>query len=116
MVNLKCLAQKNVFDGESVKEALSGPTLNRFASLPQNVRKLTRDRIIDLLEDPSSVLFKDEVVSSEAFVPVEQVKMHLPMQVGAFADFLCSETHLHNVGISTHWSPTPAGLPSGDNG
>ena len=92
-----------MFDGSTVedssilKSALLEPVLNRFASLPQQVRSFTRQRLIDLLEDGSSVLFNDKEVNRGVFINAQQAKLHLPLQIGGFADFLCSETHHDNV-------------------
>lgn len=103
VLDVKLLAQRNVFkevvdhDQSVLQSALSEQTLNNFASLPQSVRAQTRQNLIDLLGNESSVIFRDEELNSSASVPINEAKMHLPMKIGAFGDFLCSETHHDNV-------------------
>lgn len=104
VLDVKLLAQHGVFGKEEASpglvSALSDQNLNLFAAQPRSVRADTRTKIIDLLFDASSVLFADRGTNSRAFIDVKQAKMHLPMQIGAFADFMCSETHHDNVRCS----------------
>jgi fumarylacetoacetase len=101
VLDVKLLAQNGAVgkndQSPGLVSALSDQTLNAFAAQPRSVRADTRTHIIDLLSDASSVLFADEGINSRAFIDVKQAKMHLPMQIGAFADFMCSETHHDNV-------------------
>ncbi|KAK5222254.1 hypothetical protein LTR72_006511 [Exophiala xenobiotica] len=102
IIDIKLLAQRDVYDNAAIhdpsalKSALSQQTLNHFASLPRFVRAFTRQRLIDLLEESSSILFKDKDINSSAFIDAKQAKLHLPLQIDGFADFLCSETHHDN--------------------
>ncbi|KIY01272.1 uncharacterized protein Z520_02824 [Fonsecaea multimorphosa CBS 102226] len=107
IIDVKFLAQRDVFDDPALKSALSKGTLNHFASLPLSVRASTRQRVIDLLEDSSSTLFKDEDINSGAFVDAKQAKLHLPFDIGGFADFLASETH-HDNGNKMSGKSVPA--------
>ncbi|KIW95802.1 fumarylacetoacetase [Cladophialophora bantiana CBS 173.52] len=102
IIDVNLLARQGAFDNLSIQDlstlraALLAQTLNHFASLPRSVRSSTRQRLIDLLEEPSSILFKDKEINSSAFTNEKEAKLHLPLQIGAFADFLCSETHHDN--------------------
>lgn len=79
-----------------------GSTLNAFAAAPATERAAIRQKIITLLEDVNSIIFKDEHVA----YPLSEVKMHLPMQIGDFTDFMCSLTHVNNVSTSKDYHQT----------
>jgi fumarylacetoacetase len=66
--------------------------------MPAVKRSAVRKTIIALLSDKNSELFKDPMLNSEAFFKMQDAQMHLPMRVGDFSDFMCSRTHVDNVG------------------
>ena len=78
----------------------SGIDLNAFASLDRETRISVRKKIIELVSDPRSTLCTDLALNAKVFVPVAKAIMHLPMQIGGFADFLTSKVHAENVCMS----------------
>ena len=75
----------------------SQPDLNAFAALPAADRSLVRSVVIEGLSKADSVLFTNESLNMQAFVPMDQAKMHMPMAVGDYTDFFCSYMHAKNV-------------------
>ena len=73
--------------------------LNAFAALPSSDRTRVRKLIIQNLQDGSSPLFNDEGLNDKAFLPMEQVQMHLPMSIGDYTDFFSSYVHAQNVRV-----------------
>ena len=53
--------------------------------------------IILLLSNENSALFKDLKLNKAAFCLQRDAKMHIPMQIGDFTDFMCSRTHVENL-------------------
>lgn len=92
--------EKSKTNGHSASHSFlfDGSTLNAFAAAPGTERAAIRQKIIKLLQDADSIIFKDEHVA----YPLSEVKMHLPMQIGDFTDFMCSLTHVNNVSTSKH--------------
>ena len=73
------------------------PTLAIFAALPASDRLAVRETIIQLLTTPDTLLFANEALNAKAFVPIAEVQMHLPFEIGSYTDHLCSLTHMQNV-------------------
>lgn len=74
---------------EDLKQAIDQSSLNALAALPKDKLRQLRAELQKLLSDES--------VISKHGVPVEQVQLHLPIQVGGFTDFSCSLEHLGNA-------------------
>lgn len=74
----------------------SQPALNSFAALTPTTRTAVRHKIISLLSEPTSPIFASPVLNNAAFHLQKDVKMHLPMQIGDFTDFMCARTHVNN--------------------
>jgi fumarylacetoacetase len=72
-------------------------TLNSFASIPAVKRTCVRKKIISLLQDQHSILFSNAKVNDGSFYKQSEARMHLPMRIGDFTDFMCSRTHVENV-------------------
>ena len=89
----------------------SGTDLNAFASLDRQTRISVREKIIELVSDPRSTLYIDLAFNARVFVPVLEAIMHLPMQIGGFADFLTSKVHAENVRISCSMCSLPPKPP-----
>jgi fumarylacetoacetase len=71
--------------------------LNDFVSLPIGDRRFVRDTIIQNLTNADSPLFKDDTLSSVAFVAMDQVRMHLPMRLTDYTDFFSSLVDAEHV-------------------
>lgn len=65
----------------------SSPTLNAFAALGRPVHKVVREYIQSVLlrDGPfPEVLERNEALQKQALLPLDQVKTHLPMQIGDY--------------------------------
>ena len=74
------------------------PTLNKFMSAGRDVWREVRQQLTGLLSSDSSPL-KNDALRSRVFVPVEEIQMHLPVDIGDYTDFYASREHATNVGI-----------------
>ncbi|KAI9713160.1 MAG: hypothetical protein M1820_001145 [Bogoriella megaspora] len=93
VVFLDAVAQAGLFGSKfetDVVDALSKTTVNSLASLPKDTLKHFRSVLQDLLRDLSKI--------QQCVEPVENVRMHLPVEVGDFTDFSCSADHMQNCG------------------
>lgn len=68
-------------------------SLNRFMAAGREVWREIRQRLIKLLGEEQASLKK------EALIPVRDVQMHLPVEIGDYTDFYASREHATNVGI-----------------
>ncbi len=73
--------------------ALRRPTLNTFLALGRPQWTAVRQRITELLTDPAH-----RAAVEPLLVPLEQVRMELPIEVADYVDFYSSEQHASNVG------------------
>merc|ERR1712156_110013 len=93
---------KHLFKGPymaSYQESLSSTTLNDFMGLTHAHWKEARDTIRSLLSASNATLRDNQVLRSEALIPQQKVKMHLPATIGDYTDFYSSLDHATNVGI-----------------
>ncbi|WP_327099055.1 fumarylacetoacetase [Nocardia vinacea] len=86
--------------GDQVFERAS---LNDFMARGRDYWTATRRRIIDLLTDPTQ-----RVRAAEILHPLDQVTLHLPIEVADYVDFYASEHHATNLG--TMFRPDSAAL------
>ncbi|MBN8656965.1 MAG: fumarylacetoacetase [Anaerolineae bacterium] len=68
-------------------------TLNRFMASGRDVWREIRQRLTQLLGQEQASL------KAEALIPIDQVQMHLPVEIGDYTDFYASREHATNVGI-----------------
>ena len=73
--------------------ALRQPTLNAFLRLGRAQWAAVRQRIIELLTEP-----EHRPAVQPLLIPVAEVEMALPFEVGDYVDFYSSEHHAANVG------------------
>jgi fumarylacetoacetase len=74
-------------------------SLNRFMSLGPKIWSKTRARISELLRHDNPELRDNEELRRLALVPMEKVKLHLPITVAGYTDFYSSKEHATNVGV-----------------
>lgn len=91
VVDLSMLDKENLFDKQYGFFADS--SLNRFMSAGREVGREIRQRLTSLLSNDQASLKK------EAIIPVADVQMHLPVNIGDYTDFYASREHATNVGI-----------------
>jgi fumarylacetoacetase len=79
----------------------SQPTLNAFARLGRPIHREVRRFIQDVFRVDTpfpDVLKNDKQLQAECLVPLKEVQMHLPMQIGDYTDFYAGKNHAYNVG------------------
>lgn len=79
----------------------SGPSLNAFAALGRPTHRQVRSAIQDLLSEDTKhpEFLKDNAsLREKALVPMNRVKMHLPMEIGDYTDFYAGYHHAFGVG------------------
>lgn len=76
-------------------------SLNAFAALGRPVHKAVRATIQDLLSESTkhAAFLKDNAsLQAQALLPLNKVKMHLPMEIGDYTDFYAGYEHAFRVG------------------
>jgi len=80
---------KGIFDKDS---------LNAFMGLNHTVWTKTREALIEYFREGSSTA-KEQTTQTPILIPMKDVKMHLPAQIGDYTDFYSSRFHATNVGM-----------------
>ncbi len=74
-------------------------SLNDFMALGADAWAAVRGRLQDLLRaDGEDALRESAEIRAEALVPLAEVTMHLPAEIGDYTDFYSSRQHATNVG------------------
>lgn len=104
VVDLAILDDEKIFDKQY--DFFNERTLNKFMSAGRGVWKETRQALTNLLSSYSSPLknarvelSRNDALQSRVLIPVEEVIMHLPVDIGDYTDFYASREHATNVGI-----------------
>ncbi|KAF5009694.1 hypothetical protein FDECE_4103 [Fusarium decemcellulare] len=100
---------------ESVEKAIFSSSLNAFAALATERRAKFRKEIQSMIQDTGSVLYQQ----NNNVVWQSDAKMHVPMHIGGFADFMCSLEHVETVGRLAGYGQVPQpffDMPLGYNG
>lgn len=90
VIDLAMLDEENIFDKQY--HLFNEPSLNKFMSAGKNVWKEIRGRLTESLSSNNSK------VKKEALHLIQDVKLHLPVQIGDYTDFYASREHATNVG------------------
>jgi fumarylacetoacetase len=93
------------------------PYLNDFMALGLPAWTEVRAALTDLLREGEPSLRDDADLRERALIPINEVRMHLPVNIGAFVDFYSSEQHATNVGsmfrpdapLKPNWRHLPVG-------
>ena len=86
--------------------------LNAFMALGADAWNAVRTRLQDLLSaDGDDALRTSETLRAQVLVPLADVTMHLPAEIGDYTDFYSSRQHATNVG-SMFRDPDNALLPN----
>lgn len=94
-----------------VNAIFNQPTLNDFIALGKPVWQEARKKISELLRADNPRLRDDLVLRAKALIPMQDVQMHLPIQVRGYTDFYSSREHATNVGMMFR-DPAHALLPN----
>ena len=119
VINLNALHKGGFFKEIDLPEhVFSQAYLNDFIKCGKKTCKSTRQRLIELFSDPSSVLANDEKAQNEALFELTSVHMCMPVEVGDYTDFYSSIEHATNVGkmfrdpanaLLPNWKHLPVG-------
>ncbi|KAF2010172.1 hypothetical protein BU24DRAFT_357005 [Aaosphaeria arxii CBS 175.79] len=83
-------------------------SLNQFTALAPSLRRDFRSSIQSMIHNEASVLYKPVGPGRRpAIVPGTEAKMHLPMRIGSFTDFMCSLEHVQTVGKLAGYPTVP---------
>lgn len=102
-VDLKILSDCGAFKGPLLRDhaahIFSSPTLNPFMALGRPAWREARATLQDLLSDTGSDLLRlNTALRAKALIPLDQVVMHLQVDIGDYTDFYASKEHATNVG------------------
>lgn len=73
-------------------------SLNAFMERGPSAWRAVRKRISELLRSDSAVLRTDSALRNKALVPLAEIALDMPVEVGDFTDFYSSKEHATNVG------------------
>lgn len=98
-------------------ELFEKPSLNAFLAEGREVWQLVRNRLQAWLGADAPELRDNEELKSRVLIPMSQVQMHLPVEIGNYTDFYASEHHATNVGsmfrpdnpLLPNWKYLPVG-------
>ena len=91
VIDLSILDEENLFGKQY--NLFNVSSLNKFMSAGKNVWQEIRQRLTGLLSSNNSQIKK------EALIPIQNVQLHLPVDIGDYTDFYASREHATNVGI-----------------
>ena len=92
-------------------EAFDSNSLNLLMKKGKLACRRLRNRISDLLEKGNNELQNNEHHVNQVLIPVEQVEMVMPVEIGDYTDFYSSREHATNVGTMFR-DPNNAFLPN----
>lgn len=104
-LDLKTFAENNGFSAstsiEKEKEVFSKSTLNAFAAMGRPFHREVRQYLQEVFSENSphaTLLEKNESLRPKVLIPLEDVKTHLPLEIGDYTDFFAGRNHAFNVG------------------
>ena len=103
-LDLAAFASKGGFSGLKLQFDLgvfSQPTLNAFAALGRPVHRQVREYLQEVFSIETKVpraLKDNENRRQTALLPLRDVKLHLPLEIGDYTDFYAGLNHAFNVG------------------
>ena len=96
VIDLATMAEKGWLDGTGTSlESLEQGTLNAYIRQGKSITNAVRIRVQQLLSDEQSAMKGH----SDVMIPLTEVTMHLPVQIGDYTDFYSSIEHATNVGV-----------------
>lgn len=100
ILDLSVLEDKGLLkNSSSEKNLFNRSSLNLFMSQDKKVWKEIRTQLQSLLSDDNPTLKDNKELCQEAFIPMEDAIMCLPVEIGDYTDFYSSKEHATNVGI-----------------
>jgi fumarylacetoacetase len=109
VLDLAALEERGFFNGPilSGREVFSKRTLNAFMALGRPAWGEARATIQALLQAGNPTLRDDEALRVRALLPMNEVRMHLPAEIGDYTDFYSSRDHASNVGAMFRGKANP---------
>jgi fumarylacetoacetase len=98
VLDLSELQSAGVLPQEIPNGIFDEPYLNEFIAHPTNIHQTTREAIQELLNDTNTLLRDNVGLCERVVIPIDSVRLHMPVHVGNFVDFYSSEQHATNVG------------------
>jgi fumarylacetoacetase len=100
ILDLNVLAGRGVLEHPplSARDLFLQPTLNRFMAAGKESWQAARSLISKLLRADEATLRDNPDLRAGALVPMSDVKMQLPAEIGDYTDFYSSREHATNVG------------------
>src|SRR5690554_56472 len=110
-VNLHAAAQHQLFSNLDIfGEVFSAQKLNPLLALGKPAVRKIRNRVSELLQTGNTELQHHNAVH-EILVPLSELDVHMPVDIGDYTDFYSSEQHATNVGTMFR-DPNNALLPN----
>lgn len=99
VIDLAMLDESNSFSKQY--NLFNESSLNKFMSAGKNVWREIRQQLTELLSSNNSKARTEpsRSVKKEALYFIQNIKLHLPVQIGDYTDFYASREHATNVGI-----------------
>jgi len=111
-IDLSALHQLGYFkDIELTDDVFLQDRLNDFITHGKGIWRQVRNRIADIFDVENTKLQKKKKHKKQVIYKVEDVEMHLPVNIGDYTDFYSSKEHATNVG-SMFRDPNNALLPN----
>lgn len=100
ILDLSVLEKRGFFDGPHLRgqHAFSQTALNAFMDLGRPAWQEARSTLKALLDERNPILRDDADLRLQALVPMADVHMQLPAEIGDYTDFYSSREHASNVG------------------
>ena len=101
VLDLNALYEDGFFQETKISDdnPFNHPFLNCFMSLGKEAWTQVRKRLLEVLVEENNVLKDNLELREKAFIPMEEVVMKLPAEIGDYTDFYSSKEHATNVGI-----------------
>ena len=134
VLDCSVLEERRLFRGEYLagRRPFSQSSLNMFMGLGRSAWSEARRTIQHLLDERTATLRDDVALRDQVVIPVGDVEMLMPAQIGDYTDFYASRQHATNVGtmfrgadnaLQPNWLHLPVGyhgrassvVPSGTN-
>ncbi len=101
VLDLSILEEKGLFEKTDIgkRKVFERKSLNAFMSLGKTAWKQVRTILQTILGEDNPLLRDDVNLRKLAIIPMEDVVMCLPVEIGDYTDFYSSKEHATNVGI-----------------
>lgn len=101
VINLTYLENASFFNypGLIYKKYFTEKSLNEFMKAGNDVWGLVRNTLQKILSYDNPIMRDNTNLKEKALIPMKEVKMLMPVEIGDYTDFYASKEHATNVGI-----------------